>query len=95
MKERVRGGECVLITDVTCSWYSRLVIIVVVIVMVMTVMIVLGIGTVNGLIIKRFLFYTGSRVPAVDTHAASGEGKFVTCNSRCFVGASFMMTPSC
>ena len=35
------------------------------------------IGTVNGLIIKRFLFYTGSRVPAVDTHAASGEGKFV------------------
>ena len=47
--------------------------------MVMTVMIVLGIGTVNGLIIKRFLFYRslpaqGYRLwipkPAVDTQGS-------------------------
>ena len=64
MKERVRGGECVLITDVTCSWYPRLVIIVVVIVMVMTVMIVLGIETVYGLVIK-----TGCGYPSAAVHA--------------------------
>ena len=51
--------------------------------MVMTVMIVLGIGTINGLIIKRFLFYRLWK----PKRGRTCEGKLGTCDSRCFVGS--------
>ena len=51
--------------------------------MVLTVMIVLGIRTItiNGLIIKRFLFYR----LWIPKRGRTCEGKLGTCNSRCFV----------
>ena len=51
--------------------------------MVMTVMIVLGIGIINGLIIKRFLFYRLWK----PKRGRTCEGKLGTCDSRCFVGS--------
>ena len=53
--------------------------------MVMTVMIVLGIGIINGLIIKRFLFYRLWKPKRGRT--CTCEGKLGTCDSRCFVGS--------
>ena len=50
---------------------------------VMIVKIVLGIGIVNGLIMKRFLFYR----LWIPKRSRTCEGKLGTCNSRCFVGS--------